>query len=284
MVAPLFNSFRYGVLWLFLLAFPLSGCIAYFGYGISQANPSAPRPAAPPTPSGTLLKPELRIGISPDYPPLASKDTRFGLVGIEVELANELAKQLGKQILFVETPFPELIKALLEDRIDIIMSGMSVTAERVKLVNFTDSYALIGQMALVRTNDASSYPSVQAFWNTKRKVGFVRDTTGELAARGLFLHAKIVPEPTVEDGVAALRKGEIDVFIHDAPTIWRIAGNPGEQELKGLYWRLTDEYLAWAVRKEDEPLRFAINRELTQIRQSGRLTEILSRWAGLRIW
>jgi ABC-type amino acid transport substrate-binding protein len=100
----------------------------------------------------------------------------------------------------------------------------------------------------------------------------------------LFLHAKIVAEPTVEEGVAALRKGEIDVFIHDAPTIWRIAGNPGEQQLKGLYWRLTDEYLAWAVRKEDEPLRFAINRELTQIRQSGRLTEILSRWAGLRIW
>jgi ABC-type amino acid transport substrate-binding protein len=100
----------------------------------------------------------------------------------------------------------------------------------------------------------------------------------------LFLRAKIVSQPTIEEGVLALRKGEIDVFIHDAPTIWRIAGNPIEQELKGLYWRLTNEYLAWAVRKDDEPLRFAINQQLAGLKDSGRLKQILSRWVTIRIW
>jgi polar amino acid transport system substrate-binding protein len=139
-------------------------------------------------------------------------------------------------------------------------------------------------MALVRAKDVSAFPNPQAFTNTNQKVGFVQETSGELAARGLFLKATIASQSTIEVGVAALRKGEIDIFIHDAPTIWRIAGNPNEQELKGLYWLLTKEHLAWAVRKDDEPLRLALNRELKEMQNSGKLKEILSRWVALRIW
>jgi len=282
MVGGLLEDIRFRVVLLCLLVLSLSGCILVVASDLP--NPPAPVQPKPPRPSGTLLKSELRIGISPDYPPLAYKDGAFGLVGVEVDLANQLGKGLGKEIVFVETPFPELIDALLGERIDIIMSGMSVTGDREKLVNFTDSYAPIGQMALVRAKDVSSFPDVQTFTNTTQRVGFVKDTTGELAARGLFLRAKIVSQPTIEEGVLALRKGEIDVFIHDAPTIWRIAGNPSEQELKGLYWRLTNEYLAWAVRKDDEPLRFAINQQLAGLKDSGRLKQILSRWVTIRIW
>jgi hypothetical protein len=72
----------------------------------------------------------------------------------------------------------------------------------------------------------------------------------------IFSKAKLMPQPTVEDGVAALRHGVIDSFIHDAPTVWRIGGNPAEKELIGLYWPLSEESLAWAVRKSDGPLQF----------------------------
>jgi polar amino acid transport system substrate-binding protein len=66
--------------------------------------------------------------------------------------------------------------------------------------------------------------------------------------------------------------------------VWRIAGNPSEKELAGLYWPLTKEPLAWAVRKNDEPLRFALNRQLDQWRSDGSLKQTLSRWVTLRIW
>jgi ABC-type amino acid transport substrate-binding protein len=216
--------------------------------------------------------------------PLAFKDPRFGIVGVEVDFANQLGKELGKNIVFVETPFSELIDALVADKVDIIMSGMSITRERAERVNFSDPYVTIGQMALVRAKDSAKFRDVQSFSRVTSKVGFVRTTTGEMAAKAFFGSAILVPQSTVNDGVAALRKGEIDVFLHDAPTVWRIAGNPNEKELTGLYWLLTKEPLAWAVRKSDEPLRFALNRQLGQWQVSGFTKQILFRWVPIRIW
>jgi polar amino acid transport system substrate-binding protein len=282
MFTSLVNGFRYGFFLLCLMVVPLPGCILYMAHEVSGPVP-APKPE-PPKPSGALLKPELRIGISPDYMPLAHKDPTFGLVGVEVDFAKQLGDGLKKKIVFVETPFRDLIQALVEERIDIIMSGMSITSERAELVSFTDPYARVGQMALVRAKDRSAFPDVQSFSKVTSSVGFVQKTTGEMAAKAFFPRATLVPQPTIEDGIAALRKGEIEVFIHDAPTVWRVAGNPKEKEIEGLYWPLTKEPLGWAVRKDDEPLRFAVNRELEQWKASGRLKQILSRWVMLRIW
>ena len=244
--------------------------------------PKKPELLAPP-PSGTLLNPQLRVALSPDYPPLALKALGRP-AGLEVDFANQIGKELGKQILFVEAPFPELINLLLARRADIIMSGMSITTSRAKLVSFTEPYAHIGQMALVRSKDIDSYSNLQAFTHTTSRVGFVRDTTGEQAARQIFLRAQLITQPTIEQGVEALRKGGIDVFIHDAPTIWRIAGNPNEQQLKGLYWPLTKEPLAWAVRHEDEPLRFALNQIVTQWKDSGQVRLFINRWVTFTVW
>jgi polar amino acid transport system substrate-binding protein len=139
-------------------------------------------------------------------------------------------------------------------------------------------------MALVRAKDRSAFPSPQSFANVTSSIGFVRQTTGEMAARAFFPRAVFAPQPTIEGGIAALRRGEIDVFIHDAPTVWRIASSPNEKDLTGLYWPLTKEPLAWAVRTDDEPLRFALNRQLERWQTSGRLNQILSRWVAIRIW
>ena len=102
---------------------------------------------------GTAAQDELRVGIAGNYPPLAFKQDGE-LAGIEVEFARQLGTELGLTIRLVELPFPDLIPALLANRIDVIMSGMSITPEREKLVSFTDSYLRVGQMRLMRRADA----------------------------------------------------------------------------------------------------------------------------------
>ena len=275
----LINRLRYVALGVVLTALAFSGCLQ--SYHVAK-HPEFSQPE-PPEPSGTLLKSELRIGISPDYMPLAYKNPTGGVFGVEVDFANQLGKDLGKKITFVEIPFSELIQSLLDEKIDIIMSGMSITIERAKLVSFTESYLTIGQMALVRSRDSAKFRNLQSFSNITSKVGFVRGTTGEMAAKAFFSSATLVPQSNANDGIAALRKGEIEVFIHDAPTVWRIGGNPNEKELTGLYWLMTKEPLAWAVRKSDEPLRFALNSEVKRWEANGLLKLTIARWMPIRI-
>ena len=265
--------FHLPLYWLTLIL--LTGCMTF-----RYADP--PPPVVAPEPSGTLLNSELRIGVSPDYPPLAYK-FNGQLVGMEVDFAKQLGKELGKQITFVESPWPELIPALIAGKIDIIMSGMSVTEERLKLVSFAESYMQIGQMALVRTKDQAIFANLENFFATTSRVGFVRNTTGEQVSKTIFTKANLTPQPTVEGGIAALRRGTIDVFIHDAPTVWRIGGNPGEKELTGLYWPLSEEPLAWAVRKNDVPLQFALTQKVKEWKVSGRLHRIMSQWIVMRV-
>src|SRR5919109_1678126 len=178
-------------------------------------NPSPVPPQPESEPSGTLLKREFRIGIAPDYQPLAYK-FRGLLVGMEVDFANQLGKELDKHITFVETPWSELIPALVEDKIDIIMSGMSITDERAKLVSFTEPYMQIGQMALVRARDQASFSNLENFFDTTARVGFVSNTTGEQVAKEIYSKAKLVPQPTVEDGIAALRQRVIPPVGNEA--------------------------------------------------------------------
>jgi ABC-type amino acid transport substrate-binding protein len=100
----LVNSFRCGLFLLALIVFPLSGCVLYMADEVS--GPHLPPKPEPPEPSGSLLQPQLRIGISPDYMPLAYKDPTFGLVGVEIDFAKQLGKGLGRASFSSRSRFP----------------------------------------------------------------------------------------------------------------------------------------------------------------------------------
>lgn len=225
----------------------------------------------------------IRAGIAPIYPPLAfTKDGR--LQGVEVDLAAALAPALGRRIEFVELPWEGLIRALVDGRIDVIMSGMSVTPDRAARVRFTDPYLEVGQMAVVRRDDYLRLHETDAMNAPGMRIGFLRGTTSEDFARGTLSRATPVPFDSVDDALAGLRGGRIDYFVMDAPGIWRIMGGltPANPDLKGLYTPLTREYLAWAVRPDAHVLRERLNRVLAAWKADGTLENILDRWITVR--
>ena len=83
-----------------------------------------------------VLAKDLRVGVAPDSPPLIYMD-KGKLSGIEIAAAESLGKLMDRKIKYVEKPFNDLIPALESGEIDIIMSGMSITEERAKQVNFS---------------------------------------------------------------------------------------------------------------------------------------------------
>jgi len=224
----------------------------------------------------------LRVGFTPNYAPVIFKQGGK-LMGIEADLTERMGEALGRPVELVELSWFELIPALKESRIDVIMSGMSVTAERSEQVLFSDPYMQIGQMALIRSVDLGRISDSLSLYRTREKVGFEHGTTGEDFVVSRLEHAQPVGFNSADTGIAALRAGIVTAFVHDAPTVWRVAGSPGERELMGLYQPLTEEYLAWAVRKDDGQLRDSLNAQLSVLRSGGELQSIIDRWITVRV-
>jgi polar amino acid transport system substrate-binding protein len=247
---------------------------------LASGGSHAARAAAPAEPT---LPAEIRVGIAPIYPPLAFKEDGE-LKGIEPDFAHQLAKDLGVKIVFVELPWDDLIPALRDGRIDVIMSGMSITAERSKLVSFTDWYVRAGQMALIRRADYDKLRKRGAMDLPTTRVGFQSNSTGELYARQNLKKAKLEGYPSLEDGVKALRAKQIDFFVFDAPAIWRLLGQQHAEyaDLAGRYKPLTEEHLAWAVRQDDTALRDRLNAELQHWKKDGHLESVLDHWIPVR--
>ena len=228
--------------------------------------------------SAALEENSLRIGVTPSAPPLIFYQ-EGRIAGIEADFAAALAQSLGKTPRFVVLAWDDLMPALLEKRIDIIMSGMSVTKLRETRINFTAPYLKGGQMALVRNQDVPSYPSAASIKNTQGRVGFMKGTTGDFLVQKEFqLTTRKVPFPLTKDAVQALIEERIDLVIGDAPVMWWNATAKEPQGITLIPIFLTEENLAWGVRKDDSALLESANRFLETWKSSGKLKSTIKQW------
>jgi len=237
---------------------------------------TTPTPAAP---MAVVKKAPLKVGVSTNMPPLIYKQGKQ-ITGLEAELAKGLADYLGRPLQFVEVAWNDQIPYLLEGRTDIIMSGLSVTELRKIRIAFSNPYSRTGQMAIVRIGDIQRFQS--GYYNLVQKptLGAVENTTGAGFMRSRYESAQKIFFKTSQEGIAALRNKTIDLMIHDAPTILVMAATY-ESELAPVYALLTEEYLAWGIRRNDPALLESANAYLADLKRDGRLKAIVNRWMPL---
>ncbi len=224
----------------------------------------------------------LRFGVSAAGPPLAFFHQGV-LRGLAIDLARALAEALDRELQVREMPEARLLEALRGGRIDLMLS--TLPPAELQALGLAASAPLFptGQMALIRAADVTRFSRPVDVMMTRARVAYEQGTSGARFAQHGMPRAERVPVADVADGIAALRRGEVDVFVHAAPTIWAVAAHRSEEELIGIFQPLTDERAAWAFRAEDQPLRFGIDRALHQWRDSGRLTHMVNRWIRTRV-
>jgi len=221
----------------------------------------------------------LRVGVSPIFPPMVFKQGKE-LAGVEVDLARELGKSLGRKIDFVELPWEDQVDALSEGRIDIVMSSMSITVARRHVVDFTRPYLTVAQMTLVRAEDQIRY----AFGFPVRlpgAVGVLKATTGEFLMNREFPKSTRKTFKSETEAVQALKKKKVDLFVSDSTLIWHLAGKHATDNLVAVPIMLTEEQLAWAVRKGDQALMEAANGFLKKVSDDGSLNKTFRRWTAI---
>jgi ABC-type amino acid transport substrate-binding protein len=243
------------------LAFFICGCAA----SLTETKPkeSAPVP--------------LRVGVFPYYPPMIFKQGD-NIKGAEADFALRLAKTLGREAEFIELRRDNLIPVLMEGKIDIIMSGMTITEARKARVNFTAPYLKIGLVALMRAEDTSQFNSLTSIRESFSTIGVLQGTTGEAFVRNNFPKAaNIISFQRAGEARYLLVNKRIDLFVHDGPSVaWLVSENEGI--LKALWEPLNEEYLGWAVKREDQDLLMKVNSILSDWKRDGTLKEVLTRW------
>ena len=113
----------------------------------------------------------------------------------------------------------------------------------------------------------------------KLKIGVVKGTTGETYVLDNFGTAKkIIAFNTSKEAVEALLNNDIDILIHDGPIVLMLASEYDSKGLTTSTSHLTEEYLAWGIRKNDTQLLESANRFIETYKREGKLDSIINRW------
>jgi polar amino acid transport system substrate-binding protein len=219
----------------------------------------------------------LRVGVSPDSQPIIFKQGG-AISGIEASFAEKLGAGLGRRVVFVEVPWKKQIETLEQNKTDIIMSGMTVTAARNIRVNFAVPYLRSGLTGLFRRDAYNAKGLVASLAvNQMKGIGYVKNTSGEFFVMKNFSAFDKKGYSTAKAAAKALKKGKINIVIHDAPMLWQIFAE-NETALVAFPEFLNAEPLAWAMRKGDLKLLDEVNTQLKSMDEDGTRERVIKNW------
>lgn len=226
---------------------------------------------------------ELRVGMEAGYMPFELKNKKGEIVGFDVDMAKEMAKDMGVKLTLVNTAWDGIISSLLTDKYDIIMSGMTITASRNLQINFADPYVVVGQTILLKKELAGKIKSYKDLNDPKYTIATKLGVTGDYATKKYMGKAKINLFETEQEAAMEVINGKADAMVYDLPyNALFSAQNAGKVAF--LDTPFTYEPLAWAIRKGDPDFMNFLNNFMKQMRGDGRYQAIYNKWFGTDEW
>ena len=180
----------------------------------------------------------------------------------------------------VNMGFDGLIPALLTGTIDVAASGITITEERKKRVDFCDPYYQAGQGLMIRAGDEAKFQKIEDLHN--KTIAVQIGTTGAEVAKGIP-GTKIKAFNTGAEAFMDLKMKGCDAVITDRPVIgYFIVKNP--RAAKGLAQqnavKFDSEHFGFAVKKGNAALTEKINKALRGMREDGTYDKIYAKWFG----
>ncbi len=221
---------------------------------------------------------ELRVGFEAGYMPFEMADKKGQFVGFDIDLAEEMAKAMGVKFVPVNTAWDGIIPALLTDKFDIIMSGMTVTQERNLKINFADPVIIVGQTILLNPKHKDKVKSYKDLNAPEFTVTSKLGTTGEQAVKKYIPNCSYKSFETESEAALEVVTGKADAYVYDKPNCVVFMAEQGADKLVFLDEPFTYEPLAWAIRKGDPDFMNWLNNFLRQVKNDGRYQALYEKW------
>ncbi len=222
-------------------------------------------------------KKTLVVGTSADYPPFEFTIVKNGkkqVVGYDIMIAKQIAKDLGVKLKIVNTEFPSLISELQDKKVDIVMAGMVSTKQRKKAVAFSKSYYTVKNVLLVKKADANKYSSAASLKG--KSIGAQQSTTQETIAKKQLASANLVIEANFTSLTSELKNGTLAGVVTEkeiADNLVKTYPNTYAEASVKLTTPANDAQINVAMRKGDTALQKQVNKTITKLKKSGKLAE-----------
>ncbi len=264
---------------LFVIAFIVLIYVWFTGRQPATPEPAptlAPENGADPTWDRITAAGKMVVGTAADYPPFTFYNTSFQLDGFDIALMREIASRLNLQIEFQDIAFDGLYNAMLVNQIDLAAAGISQTAERAQLVDFSDVYYFADDAVLAA--DGSAVGNINtvndlAVW----RIGVERSTVYEnwvqetLVDTGLIPQSNLLAYHQIESAVSDLVQGRVDVVLTDYNPATEFVAAGGVRIVgRGL----NPQYFAIAMPKGAATLKKQVDGALSSIKSDGTMTQL----------
>ena len=232
---------------------------------------------------------KLRVGFESGYMPFEMTDKKGKFVGFDMDMAREMAKAMSTKenpvkFVPVNTAWDGIIPALMTDKFDIIMSGMTVTQSRNLKINFVDPVIIVGQTILVNKKHLGVVESYKDLNNKKYVVTSKLGTTGEQAIKRLIPKCNYKSFEAEAEAALEVIQGKADAFVYDLPFCEVMYASQGKGKVVFLDKPFTYEPLAWAINKGDPDFLNWLNNFLRQMKNDGRYEKIYNKWIKSTDW
>ena len=246
--------------------------------GTQTGNADTPAPTAStpvetgePTGLTTVEAGKLTMSTNAAFPTYEMTTDDGGFAGIDVEIAGAIAAKLGLELEILDMDFDAALLAAQEGKSDMVMAGVSVTEDRLLVMDFSNSYATAKQVIIVKEGSDVTVDNLG-----EQMIGTQRATTGNIYCTDDYGEEHVIAYDNGASAVQALLNGQVDcVVIDSAPAEAFVAANAGLVILETEY--VTEEY-AIGMAKGNTALVDAVNGALAELTADGTVQAIIDKY------
>ncbi|SHK26076.1 amino acid ABC transporter substrate-binding protein, PAAT family [Marinobacter antarcticus] len=228
--------------------------------------------------AGTVSAETLRVATDPSFVPFEMLDQETGeMIGFDMEIIAEVAQRAGFDYTINTMDFNGIIPALQTGNVDIAIAGITITAEREKIVDFSDPYYDSGLRILVRNdnNDVTELSDLEGL-----KIGSkIGSTSYDFLKKNLDKNDGVTPYPGSADMYMALMSGAVDAVFYDAPNVGYFARTKGEGKVRTIGKLYEGQQYGIALKNGSEWVD-EVNNAIASMQEDGTYKTIYEKWFG----
>jgi polar amino acid transport system substrate-binding protein len=226
----------------------------------------------------------LVMGTSGGMPPLNFTAKGGEVMGFEVDLAALMAQAMGVQLKIQTMPFAELLPALESGKVDLILSGMTITPERNMKAAFVGPYFVSGKAFLTRAQTIASAREPSAVNSPNISLAALKGSTSQYFVEEFLPKVRLVPAKDYDEGVGMVIGGKVDALIADYPICIVSVLRYPDKGLVSLITPLTYEPIGIALPKNDPLFTNWTQNFLVALEGTGRMADLKKKWFENASW